>query len=164
MTPERFNKIEDSVSLLGEAVAELRTIAKVVVAEHGARIKELEVDVDNLKDSIYEACDIKTKEIDSKIADAISATRELIGTNFKYTLWMAGAILGLGGILITGFVMYMSYIDTKSGEMDAKLVTREAVSVKNGENIIHLKEDQIRIHEEIKDVHEDLKEILKAVK
>jgi len=164
MTPERFDRVENSVGLLSEAVAELRTIAKVVVVEHGSRIKELEADVDNLKDSMYESCDIKTKEIDSKIAEAISDTKDLISVNFRYTLWMAGAILGLGGILITGFIMYVSYIDTKSSDMDNKLVIREAVSVRNGENIIHLKEDQLLMRADIKDMHEDLKEILKAVK
>lgn len=164
MTPERFNRVENSVGLLSEAVAELRTIAKVVVVEHGSRIKDLENNVDGIRESISDKCEMKTKEVDSKIADAISETRVIISQNFKYTLWMASAILGLGGIMIAGFVMYMSYIDKKSSEMDAKLVIRESVSVVNGQNIVHLKENQASMRDEIKDIHTDLKEILKAVK
>lgn len=52
-----------------EAVIEFKQIAKYVIVEHAQRIKSLEDDVDNIKTTLYESCDIKTKEIaDSKLA------------------------------------------------------------------------------------------------
>lgn len=101
---------EDQKRLRGveEAVIEFKQIAKYVIGEHALRIKELEDDMDNVKSSIYDSCDLKTKEIDSKVQEA---SRGMF-TWLSYLVVAMTTLAGLGLTAIIHFNDHVSRVET----------------------------------------------------
>lgn len=67
---ETPHQAEQRLRQVEEAIIEFRHIAKTVIVRHDEDIRDLQSDVENLKTSIYQSCDTKTKEIDDKVKDA----------------------------------------------------------------------------------------------
>lgn len=90
MTQERFDDIDKRTKRVEEAIIKFEYIADTVLTKHEKRIENCENEIDNLKISIYQACDTKTTEVDKKIADTKSTILKII---------LAFAGLGLSAVI-----------------------------------------------------------------
>lgn len=101
---------EDQKRLRGveEAVIEFKQIAKYVIGEHALRIKELEDGMDDVKSSLYDSCDLKTKEIDNKVREASKG----MFTWISYLVIAMTTLAGLGLTAIIHFNDHVSKVET----------------------------------------------------
>lgn len=99
-----------------EAVIEFKQIAKYVIVEHAERIRNLEDDVDNIKTTLYESCDIKTREIaDSKVS----------------ILKIVASVVGLG-------LAAVIYFNAHTSSLEANIATIKAIQENRNTQIANI--------------------------
>ena len=125
MTPEQFDNMEKRTRKVEEAIIKFQFIADKVLISLEDRMTEAEKDVENIKHSIYQTCDAKTKEVDDKIAEAVK-------TASRYGI---GALSTLGGLFISALV----YFNNENGAIYERInsVSREVTEDKT--NISNVK-------------------------
>lgn len=122
MTPERFDSIEERTRKVEEAVIKLSVVAETFVKIE-SRVTRNEGEIDKLKTSIYQSCDSKTKEIDDKVASAISDVEGLLDKHF---VWAVGLITGLFFLFLGG----LTYLNNDISEVQVES-TKNTTNVEN---------------------------------
>lgn len=100
-----MEETEDQKRLRGveEAVIEFKQIAKYVIGEHALRIKDLEDDMDDMKTTMYDSCDLKTKEIDGKVRES---SKDL----FKWLTYVATSVVAVAGLGLAAVVYFNEHV------------------------------------------------------
>ena len=133
MQEETHKDLERRTRLVEEAIIEFKFIAKTVVVEHADRIKQCEDDINELKDTLYQSCDIKSKEFDQKVH------------NVKLSLIKIIAVIAtLGLSAVTYFNINMSHAQAT---LAAQQVKQDAMA-----------ESLSEVKVILKDIQSDLKE------
>lgn len=142
MTPERFEDVEKRTKLVEEAIIEFKYIAKTVVVEHANRISAIEGDIDEIKASIYQTCDAKTKEIDTKIGTAIKEASDNTEKLFKQSVGISAAMFLL-------FIGGMGYVVS-----DVKILQTDTAT--NTANVSYMQHSLDMILSKVDDLHKDI--------
>ena len=150
MTPERFDGIEQRTRKVEEAVIKFGQIADIVVIEHGQRLKDLEVDVDAVKSSIYKTCDAKTKEIDDKIAKSFDVASQNVENLFKQSV---GISIGMFGL----FVGALAYFNLEHGHIYERMNAIQSESVAHKTNIDNIMATMSKIDDKLDDIHKNFR-------
>jgi outer membrane lipoprotein-sorting protein len=171
MTDEERRENSIRLKLVEEAVIEFRVIAETVVISHAKKLDEHDRAIKDIERSIYQTCDAKAQEVDTKISrsedmllEAVEASEDrlitMVDKHFSYAVWAFSGVLGILGALSTLAMMWVSYDNTQLSSLSDKIGVGESVSVKNRENILSTQDDVGHLRDEIKDVKSDIHEIL----
>lgn len=137
-----MEETEDQKRLRGveEAVIEFKQIAKYVIGEHALRIKDLEDDMDDMKTTMYDSCDLKTKEIDDKVKDS---SKDL----FKWLTYMAATVIGLAGLGLTAVVHFNAHVSNVETDIATIKTIQENRNVQINSILTELKSISTFMHE-----------------
>ena len=73
---------ENRLTAIEKTLAKIENVLEIVIVELRGRITKSEKDISHLESSMYTSCDIKSKEIDEKIAIATRKIWYVIGSLF----------------------------------------------------------------------------------
>lgn len=149
MTEQRFSSIEQRTKQVEEAVIKFGYIADTVLVRHDSRMTALELDVDTIKTSIYQTCDAKTHEIDTKIETAFSRTATNQDKAFKQAIGISTGMFML-------FIGALTYLNSEHGKMYERMNVTQQESVEHRTNIKAIFSILNRISDKMDDIHKDL--------
>lgn len=139
MSVEELKEIRGDMGSMKEALSKIQYIIDEVLVEFRRRIKTLEQHDEDFQTAVYQSCDAKTKEIDTKITFAtvrlekdfdrrINVMADVYDKRIMTIYWVIAT-------LITMFIGAVVYMNNEHGSIHEKVNKVNENVVRNGTNI-----------------------------